>query len=206
MAFSTRRSVLASAAVGAAATAAGVVAASPARATTGSVTSGGTTRISLSGSGLRRIDAPAAARPGAVQHLVARAGERSVVTATVTTSGGGTGTLHSDVVRLHDRGQPPHGGTASTLEQHLFTLPGGTLVGSGTVDLQGHGVFAVIGGTGRYAGCSGSYVAHQQRVDLGGDGSARYEIVLNGWATSAWDTVSDTVPATDSTTDRETTR
>lgn len=138
---------------------------------------------------------------------MARAGERSVVTATVTTSGGVTGTLHSDVVRLHDRGQTPHGGTASTLEQHLFTLPGGTLVGSGTVDLQGRGTFAVIGGTGRYAGCRGSYVAHQQRVDLGGDGSARYEIVLDGWPASASDTApAPDAAADDSTTDRETTR
>lgn len=175
MAFRTRRSVLASAAVGAAATAAGVVA-GPAQASAAGAAS---TRLTLSGHGLRRIDVPVAARPGVVEYLVARTGERSVVTASVTTSGGGHGTLHADVVRLHDRGQTPHGGTASTLEQHLFTLPGGTLVGTGTADLHGHGTFAVIGGTGRYAGCRGSYTAHQQRADLGGDGTARYDVVLD---------------------------
>lgn len=179
MAVRTRRSVLASVAVGAAATAAGVVVAGPALAAPASVAGRGSNRLTLSGNGLRRIDVPPAARPGVVEHLVARAGERCVVTATVTTSEGGAGTLHADVVRLHDRGQAPHGGTASTLEHHLFTLPGGTLLGSGTADIQGRGTFAVIGGTGRYAGSRGSYAAQQDRSDLGGDGSARYDVVLD---------------------------
>ena len=36
------------------------------------------------------------------------------------------------------------------MEQHVFTLPDGTLVGAGTADVEGRGTFAVIGGSGFY--------------------------------------------------------
>jgi hypothetical protein len=42
------------------------------------------------------------------------------------------------------------------LETHTFRLPGGTLVGMGTATPEGESVFAIIGGTGRFPGATGS--------------------------------------------------
>lgn len=68
---------------------------------------------------------------------------------------------------------PAHG---ERLELHTFKLRDGTIIGSGTAG-QLEGVFAILGGTGRYAGARGTYVARQRHQDFGGDGSA--EFVLN---------------------------
>jgi hypothetical protein len=64
------------------------------------------------------------------------------------------------------------------LEVHTFVLPGGTLVGMGT-SLLGEAVFAVVGGTGRYAGAKGSYAAIQRLREFGGNGSAEFTVTLN---------------------------
>ena len=65
-------------------------------------------------------------------------------------------------------------GRLASLEQHVFTLPGGSLFGSGmtapgfaTVD-----EFAIVGGTGKYAGARGTYVVRQSHLEFGGDGTA----------------------------------
>jgi hypothetical protein len=68
---------------------------------------------------------------------------------------------------------------AASLEMHTFNLADGTISGMGTA-LAGESVFAIIGGTGRYLGARGSYVAHQQPVELGGDGTARFHLTLIG--------------------------
>lgn len=76
----------------------------------------------------------------------------------------------------------PHGagpGAASYVETHHFNLPGGTLVGSGTWHVEGVSRFAIVGGTGGYAGATGSYQAQQHPVQLGGDGSASFSFELN---------------------------
>lgn len=76
----------------------------------------------------------------------------------------------------------PHGDTpaaASYVETHHFNLPGGTLVGSGTWHVNGGSRFAIVGGTGRYAGASGSYQAEQRPIQMGGDGSASFTFTLN---------------------------
>lgn len=76
----------------------------------------------------------------------------------------------------------PHGAgaaAASYLETHHFNLPGGTLVGSGTWHVNGSSSFAVVGGTGRYAGVSGTYRAAQQPIQMGGDGTASFTFELN---------------------------
>lgn len=164
--------MLTSVVAGAAVTASGGLSAVPAAAAT-------PTRFSLAADGVHRIDPPPRTRPGATDASAAAAGERSVVGGTIRTSRGDTGTFHADVVRLHDRGQRPHGGVASTLEQHVFTLPGGTIVGTGTADLAGRGTFAIVGGSGAYAGCHGSYTSEQRRTDLGGDGTARFEFSID---------------------------
>jgi hypothetical protein len=63
------------------------------------------------------------------------------------------------------------------LEVHTFVLPGGTLVGMGT-SLLDEAVFAVIGGTGRYAGAQGSYAAKQRLREYGGNGTAEFKLTL----------------------------
>jgi hypothetical protein len=63
------------------------------------------------------------------------------------------------------------------VEVHTFVLPGGTLVGLGT-SLLGEAVFAVVGGTGSYAGAKGSYVAIQRLREQGGNGTAEFKLTL----------------------------
>ena len=63
-----------------------------------------------------------------------------------------------------------------SLELHTFVLPEGTLLGSGVASAaaDSEGVFAIIGGTGRYLGARGSYVARQSHADFGGNGTASF--------------------------------
>lgn len=77
-------------------------------------------------------------------------------------------------------GAPLGGGpqAASYVETHHFNLDDGTLVGTGTWHVDGVSRFAVVGGTGRYAGASGSYEAVQRPLELGGDGTAAFNFNL----------------------------
>ena len=77
----------------------------------------------------------------------------------------------------------PHGDSpvgATTIEMHTFNLEGGSLVGIGT----GHPLGAdgsahtIVGGTGRYLGARGMYIARQQPQEFGGDGSAEFVFTL----------------------------
>jgi hypothetical protein len=63
------------------------------------------------------------------------------------------------------------------IEVHTFVFPGGTLVGMGT-SVAGDAVFAVVGGTGVYAGARGSYVAKQRLREQGGNGTAEFTLTL----------------------------
>ncbi len=67
------------------------------------------------------------------------------------------------------------------IDWHSLTLPDGTIFGTGTashsVDHPDH--YAIVGGTGRYAGAAGSYVAYLRHRELGGDGSAEFSITLD---------------------------
>jgi hypothetical protein len=71
----------------------------------------------------------------------------------------------------------PFLGHPSTIEQHVFVLPHGTLIGSGHA-IAGAGTFAVTGGTGRYAGARGSYDATLSPHGLGGDGTAHFDFTF----------------------------
>jgi hypothetical protein len=62
------------------------------------------------------------------------------------------------------------------MQMHTIQLQEGNLVGMGTA-VAGEATYAVIGGTGRYLGATGSYTAVQQPFEVGGDGTAR--ITLN---------------------------
>ena len=65
----------------------------------------------------------------------------------------------------------------SSLELHTFRLEGGTLLGIGSM-IAGESIFAIAGGTGRYADSRGTYVAEQRLRELGGDGTAEFTIDL----------------------------
>jgi hypothetical protein len=74
----------------------------------------------------------------------------------------------------------PFAAAASSLEIHTFTLKDGTIHGLGTVARGAEGHFVILGGTGRYAGAQGSYVARQGSRELGGDGTAEFHLTLAG--------------------------
>jgi hypothetical protein len=76
----------------------------------------------------------------------------------------------------------PFAAGVSSLEIHTFALKDGTIHGLGSVvrkaGAEGH--FVILGGTGRYAGAQGSYVARQNARDLGGNGTAEFHLTLAG--------------------------
>lgn len=76
----------------------------------------------------------------------------------------------------------PFAAGVSTLEIHTFALKDGTIHGLGSVErnagAEAH--FVILGGTGRYAGARGSYVARQSARDLGGNGTAEFHLTLAG--------------------------
>jgi hypothetical protein len=65
-------------------------------------------------------------------------------------------------------------------ELHTFQFADASLVGAGvsTLDDENADTFAVIGGTGKYLGARGQYVASLRHADFGGDGSARFELTI----------------------------
>jgi len=71
------------------------------------------------------------------------------------------------------------GRSSAHVEWHTFRLQDGTIHGMG---MTGPGLeeseFAVVAGTGRYRGLAGSYVADQQPVEFGGNGSARFTMTF----------------------------
>lgn len=68
-------------------------------------------------------------------------------------------------------------GALGRFQLHTFELPDGTIMGLGSGGLDGS--FAVIGGTGRYAGLTGAYVAKQRPREAGGNGTAEFVLTLN---------------------------
>ena len=68
----------------------------------------------------------------------------------------------------------------ATLELHTFNLAGGSIIGTGTAraSLDAEDVFAIVGGTGRYVGARGSYVARQQPQEFGGNGTAEFTFTV----------------------------
>ena len=64
-----------------------------------------------------------------------------------------------------------------TFEIHTLSLAGGTIVGVG-IGGGSERSFAIVGGTGKYAGARGSYLARQDTYGLGGDGKAEILLTL----------------------------
>jgi hypothetical protein len=90
-----------------------------------------------------------------------------------TPGGDKVGEFHAAVFSLGAPAQVGPVGTAS-LELHTIVLADGSIIGTGTAtpDPDGEDAFAIVGGTGRYAGARGTYVARQRYRELGGDGTA----------------------------------
>ena len=68
-------------------------------------------------------------------------------------------------------------GSGGRFQLHEFQLADGTLLGMGAGALE-EGVFAIVGGTGRYHGVAGSYTARQRPREVGGDGTADFELTI----------------------------
>jgi hypothetical protein len=62
-------------------------------------------------------------------------------------------------------------------EIHTLTLPGGTIVGVGVGGGRERS-YAIVGGTGKYSGARGSYLARQDTYGLGGSGRAEILLTL----------------------------
>lgn len=86
-----------------------------------------------------------------------------------------TGVSHCTAAPLSSDDSP-----VGAVEMHTLALRDGTILGMGTAPAVawGTGTFAVVGGTGRYTGATGSYVAEQQTDAAGGPGCARYTVTL----------------------------
>lgn len=69
--------------------------------------------------------------------------------------------------------------SAANVEMHTLNLEGGTIIGMGSAS-TGENEYAIVGGTGRFLGARGSYVARQRPWELGGDGTAEFVITLMG--------------------------
>ncbi|MFI5042452.1 MAG: hypothetical protein ACHQNA_11510, partial [Acidimicrobiales bacterium] len=69
----------------------------------------------------------------------------------------------------------------TSVQEHTFTLADGTIHGRGVTvaDLEVANPFAIVGGTGRYAGLRGSYTAIQRFLSLGGDGTAQFVLTTS---------------------------
>ena len=63
---------------------------------------------------------------------------------------------------------------------HTFDLAEGTILGIGANRLD-EGSYAIVGGTGRYAGATGTYTARQFLRELGGNGTAEFTLNLKAW-------------------------
>jgi hypothetical protein len=121
----------------------------------------------LSAPGLRRGDLP---KRG---DLVSVSGSLSYEGESAEAGSFAASVQHLDVPGNHGPFAP------AQLETHTFRLPDGTLVGMGTTTLDGESVFAIIGGTGRFLGATGSYTAMQSPLETGGDGTAEFRITIH---------------------------
>ncbi len=64
-------------------------------------------------------------------------------------------------------------------EFQIFELHDGAIFGLGTPRADGtKATYAIVGGTGRYSGAAGSYVADQRLLGAGGNGTADFKFTL----------------------------
>lgn len=139
-------------------------------------TAGVTIAAPTSGSTLRlygtdwRLSAPALRRGD-----LPRRGDLVSVTGSVSLQPGSEPAGDFFASAIHLDGTSGHGPySAVQQETHTFRLTDGTIVGMGTNLLDGESTYAIVGGTGRFAGVTGSYIGTQSPLDVGGDGTAEF--------------------------------
>lgn len=108
---------------------------------------------------------------GAGWHVLGDAGSLPQAGATPLTAG--TLTCPSGTVLGEFRSGRLNGATLL----HQFELTDGTLFGLGQGTLS-DADFAMVGGTGRYAGTTGAYAVRQHPSELGGAGTATFELSI----------------------------
>jgi hypothetical protein len=121
-----------------------------------------------------RIDTPGR-RPGEALRL----GDHAAISGELLDRPGGTPLGRFYGSRLAVQAAP--GGSARAdagVEVHTFVFPTGTIVGMGT-SLLGEATFAIVGGTGIYAGAHGSYAAKQRLREHGGNGTADFTLTIS---------------------------
>ena len=69
-------------------------------------------------------------------------------------------------------------GAAGVFLLHTFDLADGTILGIGGNALD-DATYAIVGGTGRFAGATGTYTARQSPREAGGDGTAEFILTLS---------------------------
>ena len=103
-------------------------------------------------------------------------GERATTYGTLTAKPGGSPVGEFQAASFF--GESPLSASGSgSIELHTFKLGEDTIFGMGSAS-DAAGVFAVVGGSGRFAGARGSYVAEQSHFEAGGDGTARFDFTL----------------------------
>ena len=90
------------------------------------------------------------------------------------------GTVIGHFTAAHLTHESPFAAAVSSLEIHTFTLGDGTIHGLGSAVRGLDGEFVILGGTGRYTGVRGSYLARQGTRELGGNGTAEFRMTLTG--------------------------
>src|SRR5262249_56013857 len=115
--------------------------------------------------------------PGGVRDGRPRAGSRHTAYAELLDRPGGTAV--GDFTAAHLALDSPFAG-ASSLEIHTFNLADGTIHGLGSAARGADGHFVILGGTGKYAGATGSYLARRLPRELGGNGTAEFHLTLAG--------------------------
>jgi hypothetical protein len=91
-------------------------------------------------------------------------------------SGAKAGEFYSMGIGINSPFQVTGSGIGS-IELHTLNLADGTIVGIGSgTGLERH--YAIVGGTGKYASASGTYVAKQNTYGLGGNGKAELLLTL----------------------------
>jgi hypothetical protein len=119
--------------------------------------------------------------PGFPPGVLPDGGDRLVITGDLLDASGAViGNVFGTYLQLVPFGQAGPGDPTS-LQDHAFSFADGSVHGRGLAgaDLDAGNVFAIIGGTGRYLGISGSYVAVERFLTFGGDGSATFDLTTN---------------------------
>jgi hypothetical protein len=89
-----------------------------------------------------------------------------------------SGKVVGHITAAHLTQDSPFSAGLGSLEIHTFHLGDGTIHGLGTATPGAIGHFVVLGGTGAYAGASGSYTARQRPREHGGNGTADFDLRL----------------------------